>query len=60
MRMLGVLHRGVFIMLPVLHERENIAGLLDRIEQTLRSWGLGFKKLSGVSQTAHAMAGYSQ
>jgi dolichol-phosphate mannosyltransferase len=33
--MLGVPHRGVFILLPVLNERENIAELLDRIEQTL-------------------------
>jgi dolichol-phosphate mannosyltransferase len=34
--MLGVSCRGVFILLPVLNERENIAELLDRIERTLR------------------------
>ena len=33
--MLGVPRRGVFILLPVLNERENIAELLDRIERTL-------------------------
>jgi hypothetical protein len=30
--MLGVPHRGIFILLPVWNERENIAELLDCIE----------------------------
>ena len=34
--MLGVPQRSVFILLPVLNERENIAELLDGIEQTLQ------------------------
>ena len=34
--MLEVPHRGVFILLPVLNERENIAELLAGIEQALR------------------------
>lgn len=35
MQMLVATRQGVFVLLPVLNERENIAELLDRIEQTL-------------------------